>query len=107
MMKFSQMSVSAQDAYYCIFAVTVMLTLFGFAKHSSKYKELEDEDMKNLSRQVNFARNTIHGQPDVKFNKEIAKFGATMAVLGMYLYILDECSAEDSIKFNFIQCAFA
>lgn len=78
-----------------------------FAKHSSKYKELEDEDMKNLSRQVNFARNTIHGQPDVKFNKEIAKFGATMAVLGMYLYILDECSAEDSIKFNFIQCAFA
>lgn len=34
-----------------------------FAKHSSKYKELEYEDMKNLSRQVNFARNTIHGQP--------------------------------------------
>ena len=30
MMKFSQMPVSAQDAYYCIFAVTVMLTLFGF-----------------------------------------------------------------------------
>lgn len=30
MMKFSQMPVSAQDIYYCIFAVTVMLTLFGF-----------------------------------------------------------------------------
>ena len=78
-----------------------------FAKQSSKYKELEDKDIKNLSQQVNNARNTIHGQSDLKFNKDIAKYGATLAVMSMYLYILDECGAENSTKFNFIQCAFA
>ncbi len=79
----------------------------GFAKHSSKYKKIEDQDITDLSQQVSHARNTIHGQLNERFSKEKAEIGATMAVLGMYLYILDECGAEEATKFNLIQCAFA
>ncbi|MDY4895105.1 MAG: hypothetical protein SO532_04375 [Candidatus Borkfalkiaceae bacterium] len=78
-----------------------------FAKHNYKYKIIEDQDIKDLSQQVSFARNSIHGQLDKRFSKEKAETGATMAVLGLCLYILDECGAESATKFNFLQCAFA
>lgn len=78
-----------------------------FAKHNYKYEIIEDQDIKDLSQQVSFARNSIHGQLDKRFSKEKAETGATMAVLGLCLYILDECGAESATKFNFLQCAFA
>ncbi len=78
-----------------------------FAKCSSRYKEIEDKDIIDLSQQVSFARNSIHGQMNEKFNVKRAEIGAITAVLGMYLYILDECGAEQATKFNLIQCAFA
>jgi len=56
---------------------------------------------------VNDARNTIHALRKDRFVKERAEIGANYAILGMCIYILNECGAEDSTKFNFIQCAFA
>lgn len=67
----------------------------------------DNQVIKDLSQQVSFARNSIHGQLDKRFSKEKAETGATMAVLGLCLYILDECGAESATKFNFLQCAFA
>ncbi len=42
-----------------------------------------------------------------RFVKERAEIGANYAIFGMCIYILDECGAEDSHKYNFLQCAFA
>lgn len=78
-----------------------------FAKHNYKYKQIEEQDIEELSRQLNDARNSIHAQCKDRFVKERAEIGANYAIFGMCIYILDECGAEDSHKFNFIQCAFA
>lgn len=78
-----------------------------FAKNNHKYKQIEEQDIEELSRQVNDARNSIHAQRKDRFIKERAEIGANYAIFGMCVYILDECGAEDSHKFNLLQCAFA
>lgn len=78
-----------------------------FAKHNYKYKQIEERDIEELSRQLNDARNSIHAQRKDRFIKERAEIGANYAIFGMCIYILDACGAEVSHKFNFLQCAFA
>ncbi|MBD5131795.1 MAG: hypothetical protein HDT28_04280 [Clostridiales bacterium] len=77
-----------------------------FAKNNHKYKVIEERDIEEFSRQVNDARNTIHALRKDRFIKERAEMGANYAIFGMCVYILDECGAEESHKFNLLQCAF-
>lgn len=73
----------------------------------SKYDAIDDQNIKIYSKQIGFARNTIHGQVNEKFDSKIAEEGAKLAIIGMYLYILEDCNATNACQFNLIQCMFS
>lgn len=79
-----------------------------FAANSySKFTAITEQDIKAYSKQISLARNTIHGQINEKFDNKKAEDGAKLAIIGMYLYILEESRASNACKFNLIQCMFS
>lgn len=78
-----------------------------FANDCSKYIAIDEQDMQIYSKQISLARNTIHGQINEKFDSKKAEEGATLAIIGMYLYILEDCNASNACQFNLIQCMFS
>ncbi len=77
-----------------------------FANDCRKYTAIDEQDMQIYSKQISLARNTIHGQLNEKFDSKKAEEGATLAIIGMYIYILEDCNASNACRFNLIQCMF-
>ena len=78
-----------------------------FANNYSKYSAIDDQDIQIYSKQIGFARNTIHGQLNEKFDSKKAEEGAMLTIIGLYLYILEDCNASSACQFNLIQCMFS
>lgn len=75
-----------------------------FAKKYSKYRELNDIEMNELSKKLQLARNTIHGLKIKPDDKEKAELAAELCTVGLYIYILEKSGASSACIFNFLQC---
>lgn len=77
-----------------------------FAKTHSKYHVFNENELNELSKQLQLARNTVHGLQKKSADKEKAEFAAVLCVLGLYIYILEKSGASTACIFNFIQCFY-
>ena len=78
-----------------------------FAKNYSKYRYFNDIELNEFSKQLQLARNTVHGSRGKNLDKEKAKSAATLCVIGLYIYILEQSGALSNDIFNFIQCFYS
>lgn len=95
---------AAEIPYFRRKAVFAMEKYNNFAKGYSKYKTFDDATLDELSRQLAFARNTIHGEQKIKADRDTAELSARVCILGLYIYILEQSGASNSCIFNLIQC---
>lgn len=77
-----------------------------FAKTHSKYHKFDDCELNEYSKQLQSARNTVHGPQKKPADKENAEFAVALCIVGLYIYILEKSGASSACIFNFIQCFY-